>query len=75
MSECVSVCECVSDAAEMSRRPRVCVCVCTHAYAHVCVSGRLSRKGARPSPHPSLASTLWSLFPAVRMMDLHELIM
>lgn len=45
------------------------MCVCVH------VSGRSSRKGACPSPHPSLASTLWSLFPAVRMMDLHELIM
>lgn len=28
-----------------------------------------------PSPHPSLAFTQQSLFPAVRIMNLHELIM
>lgn len=28
-----------------------------------------------PRPHPSLAFTRWSLFPAVRIMNLHELIM
>ena len=49
-----------------------------------CVSGWYCRRGSSgpapraapaPGPHPSLAFVLWSLFPAVRIMNLHELIM
>lgn len=38
-------------------------------------SGPAPRAAPAPGPHPSLAFVLWCLFPAVRIMNLHELIM